>query len=60
MPTSLLELRRVKSKVPWTFPDPTPTLHRIKHNGTFGIKTRNKEESEQFGSSPVLGVFSEL
>ncbi|CAN0915053.1 hypothetical protein LINGRAHAP2_LOCUS28912, partial [Linum grandiflorum] len=51
---SLLELRRVKSKVPWTFPDPTPTLHRIK------IKTRNKEESEQFGSSPVLGVFSEL
>ncbi|CAN0876075.1 hypothetical protein LINGRAHAP2_LOCUS11094 [Linum grandiflorum] len=35
-------------------------LMHFRHNGTFGIKTWNKEESEQFGSSPVLGVFSEL
>ncbi|CAN1220861.1 hypothetical protein LINGRAPRIM_LOCUS82, partial [Linum grandiflorum] len=35
-------------------------LMHFRHNGTFGIKTRNKEESEQFGSRPVIGVFFEL
>ncbi|CAN0857492.1 hypothetical protein LINGRAHAP2_LOCUS6768 [Linum grandiflorum] len=35
-------------------------LMHFRHNRMFRIKTRNKEESEQFGSSPVIGVFFEL